>query len=218
MKVTQLSSQKKNPSRVNLYIDDEFFCGLSLDAVAKFGIYQGREIEESELEEILMDELKSRFLQRAMSYISRGIKTEFQMRRYLKTLSIKKKGSWFVDIRDDQLQEIFDEVINKLKEYGYLDDEEFAFQFISSRIKNKPRGKRVLISELMSKGVNKELAEKKVNELVEDEYDVLTRVYEKKYKGDKITIRDNKKIDFLKRKGFDWDLIKRLIEDESEEQ
>jgi regulatory protein len=218
MKVTQLSSQKKNPSRVNLYIDDEFFCGLSLDAVAKFGIYQGREIEESELEEILMDELKSRFLQRAMSYISRGIKTEFQMRRYLKTLSIKKKGSWFVDIRDDQLQEIFDEVINKLKEYGYLDDEEFAFQFISSRIKNKPRGKRVLISELMSKGVNKELAEKKVNELVEDEYDVLKRVYEKKYKGDKITIRDNKKIDFLKRKGFDWDLIKRLIEDESEKQ
>jgi regulatory protein len=218
MKVTQLSSQKKNPSRVNLYIDDEFFCGLSLDAVAKFGIYQGREIEESELEEILMDELKSRFLQRAMSYISRGIKTEFQMRRYLKTLSIKKKGSWFVDIRDDQLQEIFDEVINKLKEYGYLDDEEFAFQFISSRIKNRPRGKRVLILELMSKGVNKELAEKKVNELVEDEYDVLTRVYEKKYKGDKITIRDNKKIDFLKRKGFDWDLIKRLIEDESEEQ
>jgi regulatory protein len=218
MKVTQLSSQKKNPSRVNLYIDDEFFCGLSLDAVAKFGIYQGREIEESELEEILMDELKSRFLQRAMSYISRGIKTEFQMRRYLKTLSIKKKGSWFVDIRDDQLQEIFDEVINKLKEYGYLDDEEFAFQFISSRIKNRPRGKRVLILELMSKGVNKELAEKKVNELVEDEYDVLKRVYEKKYKGDKITIRDNKKIDFLKRKGFDWDLIKRLIEDESEKQ
>jgi len=216
MKVTQLSSQKKNPSRVNLYIDGEFFCGLSLDTVAKFGIYKGREIEEDELEKILMDELRSRFLQRAMSYISRGIKTELQMRRYLKTLSIKKKGSWFTDIRDDQLQEIFDEVMNKLKEYGYLDDEEFASQFISSRIKNKPRGKNVLVLELMSKGVNKDLAERKVDELVEDEYDVLRRVYEKKYKGDKITIRDNKKIDFLKRKGFDWDLIKRLIEDESQ--
>lgn len=216
MKVTQLSSQKKNPSRVNLYVDGEFFCGLSLDAIAKFGIFQGREIEEDELEEILMDELKSRFSQRAISYISRGIKTESQMKRYLKTLSIKKKGSWFVDIRDDQLQRIFDEVISKLKEYGYLDDEEFASQFISSRIKNKPRGKGVLVSELMSKGVNKDLAERKVDELVEDEYDVLRRVYEKKYQGDKITIRDNKKIDFLKRKGFDWDLIKRLIEDESQ--
>ncbi len=215
MRVTQLSSQKKNPSRVNLYIDNEFFCGLSLDAVAKFGIYQGKEIEEKELEKILVSELKNRFLQRAMSYISRGIKTEFQMRRYLKTLSIKKKGSWFENIRDDQLQEILDEVMNKLKEYDYLDDEEFASQFISSRIKNKPRGKRVLVSELISNGVNKDLAERKVDELVEDEYDVLRRVYEKKYKEERFTIRDNKKIDFLKRKGFDWDLIKRLIEDES---
>ena len=215
MRVTQLSSQKKNPSRVNLYIDNEFFCGLSLDAVAKFGIYQGKEIEEKELEKILVSELKNRFLQRAMSYISRGIKTEFQMRRYLKTLSIKKKGSWFENIRDDQLQEILDEVMNKLKEYDYLDDEEFASQFISSRIKNKPRGKRVLVSELISNGVNKDLAERKVDELVEDEYDVLRRVYEKKYKEERFTIRDNKKIDFLKRKGFDWDLIKRLIENES---
>lgn len=216
MKVTQLSSQKKNPSRVNLYIDEEFFCGLSLDSVAKFGIYQGREIGEEELDEILMEDVKSRFSQRAMSYISRAIKTEYQMRRYLKTLSIKKKGIWFKDIRDEQLEEIFDEIITKLKGYGYLDDEEFAFQFISSRIKNKPRGKKVLVSELMSKGVNEDLARKKVDELVEDEYDVLRRVYEKKYKGDKITIRDNKKIDFLKRKGFNWDLIKQLIEDESE--
>ncbi len=216
MKVTQLSSQKKDPSRVNLYIDEEFFCGLSLDAVAKFAIYKGREIEEKELAEILVDELKNRFAQRAMSYISRAIKTEYQMRRYLKTLSIKKKGTWYKDIRDDQLQEIFDGIIAKLKGYGYLDDEEFAFQFINSRIRSKPRGKRVLVSELMSKGVNKDLAKKKVDELVEDEYDVLRRVYEKKYKGDKITIRDNKKIDFLKRKGFNWDLIKQLIEDESE--
>jgi len=216
MKVTQLSSQKKDSSRVNLYVDGDFFCGLSLDAVAKFGIYQGREIEEKELAEILVDELKNRFSQRAMSYISRAIKTEYQMRRYLKTLSIKKKGTWYKEIEEDQLEDIIEEIITKLKEYDYLDDEEFAFQFITSRIRTKPRGKQVLVSELMSKGVNKDLAKEKVDELVADEYDVLRRVYEKKYKGDKITIRDNKKIDFLKRKGFNWDLIKQLIEDESQ--
>lgn len=216
MKVTQLSSQKKDSSRVNLYVDGEFFCGLSLDAVAKFGIYQGREIEEKELAEILVDELKNRFFQRAMSYISRAIKTEYQMRRYLKTLSIKKKGTWYKEIEEDQLEDIIEEIITKLKEYDYLDDEEFAFQFITSRIRTKPRGKQVLVSELMSKGVNKDLAKEKVDELVADEYDVLRRVYEKKYKGEKITIRDNKKIDFLKRKGFNWDLIKQLIEDESQ--
>ena len=69
----------------------------------------------------------------------------------------------------------------------------------------------------MSKGVNKEIARKKVDELVEDEYEVLKRTYRKKFREENITIRDSKKIDFLKRKGFSWDLIEKLIKNESEE-
>ena len=114
MKVTKLSSQKKDSSRVNMYIDDEFFCGLSLDSVSKFNIYDGKEIDAEELEEILFEELKSRFSQRALSYVSKTIKTEFQLRRYLRTLSIKKRGTWYKDIEKEQLGRIFNEVIEKL--------------------------------------------------------------------------------------------------------
>ena len=199
-----------------MYIDQEFFCGLSLDAVSKFNIYDGKELDPVELENILFEELKARFSQRALSYISRAIKTEFQLRRYLRTLSIKKKGSWYQDIDKEQLETIFNEVVEKLNEYGYINDEEFAEQFVLSRIKNKPKGKIILVSELMSKGVNKEIARKKVDELVEDEFEVLKRTYKKKFKEEHITIRDRKKIDFLKRKGFSWDLIEKLIKNESE--
>jgi regulatory protein len=215
MKVTKLSSQKKDSSRVNVYIDEEFFCGLSLDLVAKFNLYDDKEVDVKELDEILFEELKARFSQRALSYVSKTLKTEFQLRRYLKTLSFKKKGSWYNDIDKAKLEEIFNEAIKKLDEYGYINDEEFAEQFILSRIKNRPRGKMVLVSELMSKGVDKELARKKVEELVEDEYEVLERTYRKKFNEEKITIRDRKKIDYLKRKGFSWDLIKKLIDNES---
>jgi regulatory protein len=215
MKVTKLSSQKKDSSRVNMYIDGEFFCGLSLDAVAKFNIYDGKEVDIKELDDILFEELKSRFSQRALSYVSKRIKTEYQLRRYLKTLSFKKKGSWYNDIPKDKLQDIFDEVVKKLDEYGYINDEDFAEQFILSRIKNRPRGKTILVSELISKGVDKEIARSKVDELVGDEYEILKKTYEKRYRGEKITIRDRKKIDYLKRKGFRWDLIKKLIDNES---
>ncbi|NLB12267.1 recombination regulator RecX, partial [Candidatus Dojkabacteria bacterium] len=61
MKVTKLVSQKRDPDRVNMYIDEEFFCGISLDGIAKFNIYLGKELEESDLEEILFEELKNRF-------------------------------------------------------------------------------------------------------------------------------------------------------------
>ena len=214
MKVTKLSSQKKDPSRVNMYIDDEFFCGISLDNLAKFGIYVGKELQEDEINKIQVHELKNRFLSRATEYISKSIKTEFQLRRYLRDLSFKKKDIWYSNIEKEELEKIFNDIIQKLKRYGYLDDSVFAEQFILSRIKNKPRGKNVLISELLSKGVRKEIAENKVEELVEDEYQILKEIYRKKYKDEKIDVNDRKKIDFLRRKGFDWDLIEKYINNE----
>jgi regulatory protein len=217
MKVTQLTSQKRDTSRANMYIDEEFFCGVSLNTLAKFNIYVGKEVEEKLLDEILVNELYNRFSDRAMSYISRSVKTEYQLRRYLKDLSFKKKDVWYSDIQKEKLEKIFNDVIKKLKEYGYVDDATFAEQFILSRIKNRPRGKSILISELISKGVSKDISVQKVNELVEDEFSVLVDTYRKKYKEEKITMQDRKKIDFLRRKGFNWELIEKYINNELEE-
>lgn len=214
MKVTKLVSQKRDPDRVNMYIDEEFFCGISLDGIAKFNIYLGKELEESDLEEILFEELKNRFFQRAINYISRAIKTEVQLKRYLRELSFKKKGKWFTDVSKESLEEIINDTAERLKEYNYLNDEVFAEEFLQSRIKNRPRGKAVLLSELISKGVNAELAKEKVEELVEDEYAILKRIYEKKYGDENMFIQDSKKIDFLRRKGFSWDLINEFLNNE----
>lgn len=214
MKVTKLVSQKRDPDRVNMYIDEEFFCGISLDGIAKFNIYLGKELEENDLEEILFEELKNRFFQRAIDYISRAIKTEVQLKRYLRELSFKKKGKWFTDVSKESLEEIINDTAERLKEYNYLNDEVFAEEFLQSRMKNRPRGKSVLLSELISKGVNAELAKEKVEELVEDEYVMLKRIYEKKYGNENMSIQDSKKIDFLRRKGFSWDLINEFLNNE----
>ena len=120
MKITKLVSQRRDPNRVNMYIDEKFFCGLSLDNVAKFGIYVGKDLSDEDLENILFEELKSRFFQRAMNYISRSIKTEFQVIRYLKNLSFKKKGEWYTDISNENLESIIELTVKKLKEYGYI--------------------------------------------------------------------------------------------------
>ena len=214
MIVTKLVSQKRDPDRVNMYIDEEFYCGISLDGIAKFNIYLGKELEDDDLEKILFEELKNRFFQRAINYISRAIKTEVQLKRYLKELSFKKKGKWFTDISKESLEEIINDTAERLKEYNYLNDEVFAEEFLQSRMKNRPRGKSVLLSELISKGVNAELAKEKVEELVEDEYAILKRIYEKKYGDENMSIQDSKKIDFLRRKGFSWDLINEFLNNE----
>lgn len=215
--ITKISAQKNDRSRVNLYVDGEFFCGLSLNTLAKHGLYEGKEIEEEELGNILKDDLHQRVTQRVLQYISSTVKTEMQIRKYIVQLLHKKKGEWYVELDKHERDELVEKVISNLKEYGYLDDGKFAEALINSRLKNKPRGKSVLLAELISKGVEKSLAEQKIDECVLDEYELLKNVFNKKFKDGKITKSDTKKIAYLQRKGFSWDLIEQLINDDTRE-
>jgi regulatory protein len=215
MILTLLESQKKDPSRVNLYMDGNFFCGISVNTIAKYNLYVGKEMSQEILDELFFSELEERFFDRVIGFLERTPKTERQVRIYLKELSFKKKGKWFETLDGEILSKIVENVVKKLNEYRYIDDEKFAELFVNSRTKNKPRGKEVLIMELLSKGVSKDIAQKVVNLLVEDEYSLMLETYKKKYKEEKITMNDRKKIDFLRRKGFNWDLIEQFINNES---
>ncbi|MDD4381907.1 MAG: RecX family transcriptional regulator [Candidatus Dojkabacteria bacterium] len=215
MIVTALEQQKKDNSRLNVYMDGNFFCGLSVNIIAQYNIYQGKEIEDNKLEEILFAELQSRFFDRAVSYLVRSPKTEYQIKRYINELFFKKKGKWFEDISKEQMEQIQNNVLDKLHKYDYIDDKRYAELFVTSRLKNKPRGRAVLYGELLSKGVSKDIVKETLDNMFKDEYQVLKDAYKKKYKEEKISFEDTKKISFLQRKGFNWDLIERYINDES---
>ena len=217
MKVTNLEYQKKDPNRVSLYIDDEFFAGISLNTLTSEALYEGMEVNVTMLDRLLLADLKERFLTRATNYILRSPKTEFQMFRYLKNLSYKKKGVWFRDDLNLDWDTFFAEVIGKLKGYKYIDDENFSRMFVQSRMKNKPRGKRVLIGELISKGVNKDIAQRICDEEIEDEYELLRDTFVKKYKNEEFDIKNQKMVNFLLRKGFRWDLIRKFSNNEPKE-
>jgi regulatory protein len=217
VKVTKLEQQKKNVSRFNLYVDDQFFAGISSNTLTKFNLYKDKEVEQAQLDEILFQELKQRFLDRAIGYLTRAPKTTFQLKQYLKDLRYKKKGKWFDEGLDLNFDKVFDEIVTRLEELKLLDDENYAEMFVESRIKNKPRGKFVLVSELISKGVDKEIEIKVTDALVEDEYDILKKTYYKKYKKYKLDLSETKKISYLQRKGFSYSLIKKFAQSESKE-
>lgn len=217
MRVTKIEYQKKDPNRVNLYIDEQFFCGISLDTLASENLYEGLDIEQEVIDRILERDLKSRFLMRVTEYLSRSPKTEFQVLKYLKELRYKKKGAWFKEDVDIDWEKLFNEIVNKLKEYKYIDDREFAKSFVSSRLRNKPRGKSVLISELISKGVSKDIAQEVCNENITDELDLIRKTFEKKYRNQTFDISNQKMIAYLFRKGFSWDLIEQFSQYEPEE-
>jgi regulatory protein len=215
MIVTKIEYQKRDPSRVNLFIDKSFYSGISLNTLASEALYEGMEISQEVLDRIVEIDMLSRFLTRVTDYIARSPKTEFQVMKYLKDLRFKKKGLWFDEDISINWDEMFDTILNKLKDYKYIDDENYARLFVEGRLKSRPRGKSVLVGELMSKGVSKEIAERVCNEEVTDEYQLLKSTFEKKYRGKRFDSKDSKMVNFLLRKGFSWDLIERLKQDES---
>lgn len=215
MKVTKLEYQKKDPSRVNLYIDEGFFCGISLNTLAKENLYEGMDIVSQDLDRIALEDLKERFLTRATDYLLRSPKSEFQIYRYLKNLAYKKKDVWYKKDISLNWDMFFDEIVEKLKSYKYIDDENFARMFVQSRVKNRPRGKIVLVGELMSKGISKDIAQKVCEEEVVDEEQLLKDTFEKKYRGEKFDLNNRKMVNFLLRKGFNWDLIRKFSNNDS---
>ena len=56
-------------------------------------------------------------------------------------------------------QELVEEVVTRLVEVGYLDDESFARTWVESRDRARPRGESVLRRELYLKGIDRQLVD-----------------------------------------------------------
>lgn len=202
MNITKIEKQKKNNNRYNLYIEGEFFCGLYDDTILKFGIASGDELSEAKLNEIRDFDEYIYGKKTAFDYLSYRIRTIREIKKKLKSKKLN--------------DHIIEKVINHLTELGLVNDEEFARQLVSEKIKNKPAGRRSLQQKLFEKGISKNISESVLNTLLTEdtEREIALKIYGKlkpKLKGlDKQDAR-KKIFDTLARKGFDFDIINEII-------
>lgn len=142
---------------------------------------------------------------------------ERTMNRAVKLLAAKPRS--IGELRQRLLEklwtndEIVDAVIEKLKEYKYLDDEQFARDLAVSKLRQKPQGKRRLQQSMSQKKLDKELVDTAITEAFEKlpEADLIDIAIEKRLrlKGKPETREDAKKFyDHLLRQGFSFDLIR----------
>ena len=209
--IKKIETVKRNPSKVKLVFEQNSYT-VSVNTVAKFSLYEEKEIGDEELVEILSDGLTTDLFERTINYITYSPRTQYQVRQYIQQY-LKKIDVFDLNIKID---EIVNEVIEKLKEFKYIDDEEYAKLFVKSRLANKPRSRFVLSSELFVKGIDKELANKVLDELLPENIEILKKTYEKKFKDEPITFEDKKKITYLQRKGFLWDDISTFVNSKNE--
>jgi regulatory protein len=141
---------------------------------------------------------------------------ERTMHRAVRLLAAKPRS--VAELRERLLEKewtnsaIVDEVLEKLKEYDYVNDEQFAKSFASSKLRQKPLGRRRLKQTLSQKKLDKETVEQAIEKVYEKtpEDEVIERAIKKRLraKGKPETREDTKKFyDFLMRQGFSYDLI-----------
>ncbi len=113
-------------------------------------------------------------------------------------------------------EEIVEAVIAKLGEYGYVNDERFAFGYASSRVRQKPLGRGRLLRDLQMKQVDRETADEAVRLVFEEtpEEELIDRAIEKRMslRGVPQTRAESKSLfDHLLRQGFSFDLVIRRV-------
>ncbi|GAB4160242.1 MAG: recombination regulator RecX [Candidatus Dojkabacteria bacterium] len=211
--ITELQVQKRNTNRFNLFVDNKFYGGVSTKTVADNNLYKGKTLTEEELDQLFGIELYNRLFDRAVNYLDKGMRSEFKLKSYIKELIFKKRGDWFAQEYQIDSEEVCSRIASRLTELGLINDLNYARFYVQERIRLKPRSRYAMISELLSKGISKEIAEQVCDELITDEYQLLKEAYYKKYKATPLTKDDSKKISFLQRKGFSWELISQLIDE-----
>ncbi len=109
-----------------------------------------------------------------------------------------------------------DEAIDRLREYGYLDDAKFAQTYASLRLRERPIGRRRLERDLWLKKVDKKTAGDALDEVFEStpEQELIDRAIAKRVRlrGKPKTREEAKKLfDHLLRQGFEFELVSEKV-------
>lgn len=144
------------------------------------------------------------------------------MNRAVKLLAAKPRS--VRELRDRLLEkswtngEIVDAVLEKLKDYKYLDDEQYARDVASSKLRQKPQGKLKLQQSMSRKKLDKKAVDAAIADAFEKlpEAELIDRAIEKRLrlKGRPASRDETKKFyDHLMRQGFAYGLIREKMQE-----
>ncbi|MGB2686596.1 MAG: RecX family transcriptional regulator [Candidatus Saccharimonas aalborgensis] len=211
MKVTSLSSQVRNPDRVNVSIDGKYRFSLDVSQITDLNVRVGRELGNDEVAELEVESQFGKLYARALEYCLMRPHSVREVRDYLrrKTIATRYKS------RSGELRErlgyspaLVPRVLKKLQHKRYLDDEQFARWWFENRNVGKGTSLRKLKVELRSKGVEPDIVERMIAENLRDDATELQKLIAKKRSR---YADDQKLAQYLLRQGFRYDDIRLAI-------
>lgn len=198
MKITAIKQQVKRQDRYSIYGDGKYLFSFSEAELLNSGIRIGQELDSSALEELRHKAVLDKAYDRSLNLISHRIRSEWELRDYLKRKEY-----------DEGVQEA---VLERLRARGYVDDAEFARRWVENRRLLKSTSKRRLAQELRQKRIADDIVSAVLAADETDELEVLKELIEKKRRQTKYQ-DDQKLSQYLMRQGFHYSQIKEALQE-----
>ena len=198
MLITGLERQPRR-RRVSLFVDGRFALALATDLAAEKGLHVGMNVDTAQLQALRAEDERHTAYQSALRLLSYRPRSEREMRARLRRHSVDAA--------------VIEETVARLRQAHYLDDAAFAQFWRESRQSLSPRSRRLIRSELLSKGVDADTAGATVEGVDDDE--AAYRAASKRLKalaGSDYDVFRQRLGGFLTRRGFSYDVARRTIE------
>jgi regulatory protein len=203
--ITKITTQKKQTGRFNIYVNDgggeKYAFSVDEDVLIKYQLKKGTELDEFTQMEVLFQDTIRKAIGTAIQYLSHRMRSEKEVKDHLKEKEI-----------DDT---VIQEVIHRLYNLNYLNEEEFAYAYVRTQINTTDKGPNIIKQELREKGVNGELLEKVLLEYTDDlqfsKAVQLTIKAQKKQRNDSQFLFEQKLKQTLSRKGFPFSIIDEAV-------
>ena len=192
--ITAITPQAKDKTRCNLYLDNRFYCGLTLECVEFNRLKVGQHVTQKQIDDYQLQSEKSTALDKALTYITATQKTEKQIRDYL-----QKKG---------YVQAVIEYVIEKMRGYNFLNDRGYAQDYVQEVSVKK--GGKLIKQELKKRGVSDDAIDEALSTLsTEDQTQTALQILQKylRYK-EKDQAALQKAFRYLLGKGFEYEIAK----------
>lgn len=198
--ITKIESQKKNKDRVNIYVNDEFFMAIYTELVYTFNLKKGMEVDIEDFKSVLNQEMFLKAKNKALNILSKADQSEKKIREKLSP---------------DFEEETIDRVIEFLLKNKFIDDELLAQKIVNTNINLNKYGKNKIKQNLYNKGLSKESINEAILDIDNDkQFENALHLGQKRY--ERLKNEDKNKIyqkisQHLAYKGFDYDIIKRVL-------
>lgn len=198
MTVTKIEPVTK--TRYKVYVDGQFAFVLYKGELSRYHIAEDSELEEETYQSIRKEIILKRAKLRAMHLLNDMGRTESQLRTKL--------------LQNDYPSDIVEEAIAYVKSFGYINDAEYARNFIENRKEKK--SKKEICAALCQKGLQKDLIETALEESYTNDDSIAAIeaiVRKKKFDSKSTDYREMQKMmGYLVRKGFRYDDIRQVIQ------